>query len=273
METAPEFGAEAVYLAQRLRTAAALPLPLTEGISKSTTDSVIQFRLEKDAPKLGREGYRLTVDGNRIELKAAETPGIFYAVQTFLQLLPPAVYSGSPRIKVGWAVPGVRIEDYPRFAWRGAMLDCARHFRPVGFIKRFLDLLAMHKLNVFHWHLTDDQGWRIEIKKYPKLTEVGGWRRETRAGHTHGPGAGDGVPHGGFYTQAEVREIVAYAAERHITVVPEIEMPGHAQAAIAAYPELGCTGEKLEVWTQWGINENIFNPKEETLLFLEDVLG
>lgn len=152
------------------------------------------------------------------------------------------------------------------------MLDCCRHFMPGHFVKKFIDLLAYHKMNVFHWHLTEDEGWRIEIKKYPKLTSVGAWRKETPYGHYEADMGGDGVPHGGFYTQEEIREIVAYASARHVTIVPEIEMPGHSQAAVAAYPELGCTDEKLEVGPKPFTCTNIFNPNEETILFLQDVL-
>ena len=144
---------------------------------------------------------------------------------------------------------------------------------PLAFVKKFIDLMALHKLNVFHWHLTDDQGWRLESQKYPRLTEVGAWRNRTLIGHAlEKPWKFDDTPHGGFYTQAEAREVVAYAAERHITVMPEIEMPGHAQAALAAYPEYGNTGAKLEVWDAWGVNENVFNPLEPTILFLQDIL-
>lgn len=153
------------------------------------------------------------------------------------------------------------------------MLDVSRHFMPLAFIKTVLDVMALHKLNVFHWHLTDDQGWRIEIQKYPRLTEVGAWRKNTLIGHGHTENkVFDDVPHGGFYTQAEVREVVEYARQRHITVIPEVDLPGHMQAAIAAYPELGNTGQQLEVCNFWGVIEHVLNPSEETLKFLEDVL-
>jgi hexosaminidase len=156
------------------------------------------------------------------------------------------------------------------------LLDVARHFMPKEFVKKFIDLLALHKMNSFHWHLTDDQGWRIEIKKYPKLTQIGAWRKETLVGRMERESQKelkfDGTAHGGFYTQDDAREIVEYARARHVNVVPEIEMPGHAQAAIAAYPELGNTAQQLEVGTKWGVYENIFNPKETTILFLQDVL-
>ncbi len=200
--------------------------------------------------------------------------GLFYGVQTLRQLLPPAVFSAAPVDGQKWTVPAVSIEDAPRFAWRGMMLDPCRHFIPKEFIKKFIDTIAVQKMNHLHLHLTDDQGWRIEIKKYPKLTEVGAWRAETVVGHAGKPNAKyDGIRHGGFYTQDDLRELVAYAADRHVTVIPEIEMPGHAQAAIAAYPELGNVKEPLPVFTTFGVNKNIFNVEESTILFLQDVLG
>ena len=177
-------------------------------------------------------------------------------------------------MKRPWEIPCGIIEDHPRFGWRGMMLDCSRHFMPIEFIYKWIDLLAIHKMNIFHWHLTDDQGWRIEIKKYPKLTEIGAWRKETLIGHalskeTH---TYDGVPHGGFYTQDQIRSVVKYAAARNVTVVPEIELPGHSQAAIAAYPHLGNTGRQIDVWNSWGVNPNILNVEESTMLFYQDVL-
>jgi hexosaminidase len=184
------------------------------------------------------------------------------------------VYRSAPIGTLDWRIPCVEIEDIPRFGWRGAHLDVARHFMPKSFIKKFIDLLALHKLNTFHWHLTEDQGWRIEIKRYPRLTEVGAWRKETVVGHyrsVENP-VYDGRPHGGFYTQEDISEIVAYAQERCINVIPEIEMPGHAQAAITAYPELGNTGRPAEVRTIWGISEEVFNVNETTIEFLQNVL-
>jgi hexosaminidase len=173
-------------------------------------------------------------------------------------------------------VPACRIEDAPRFAWRGAMLDVARHFLPKDVVLRYVDLLAVHKLNVLHLHLTDDQGWRIEIKRYPRLTEVGAWRTRTKAGLRESP-LWDERPHGGYYTQDDIREIVAYAAERHITVVPEIDIPGHSQAAIAAYPELGNTDvidtTTLPVLTTWGVNPNVLAPTDTVLRFYENVFA
>lgn len=208
----------------------------------------------------GPEAYRLLVRPDEIVLTGATPAGVFYALQTLRQLV-----SGTGPIEC------VDIVDAPRFGWRGALVDVGRHFMPIPDLRRFIDAMARYKLNVLHLHLTEDQGWRIEIKKYPRLTEVGSIRKETMAGH-YEEQRFDGKPHGGFYTQDELRDLVAYAAERFVTIVPEIELPGHSQAAIAAYPELGCTGEQLEVRTAWGVSENIYNPSAATLRFLEDVL-
>jgi len=168
----------------------------------------------------------------------------------------------------------VDIEDYPRFPWRGAHLDVGRHFMPKEFVKKYIDLIALHKLNTFHWHLTEDQGWRLEIKQYPKLTEVGAWRKETLVGRPRGTEERkfDGKRHGGFYTQEDAREIVAYAQARFVTVVPEIEMPGHSVAAIASYPELGVTGAPIDVATSWGVFSDILNAKPSTIQFMQNVL-
>lgn len=230
------------------------------GAKAGTTEGDISLRLDPSLSRLGDEGYILEVTPQRVTIRAPKEAGVFYGSVSLRQL-----GSNGP-------IPATRIEDQPRFSWRGAHLDVCRHFMPKDFVLRYIDLLALHKLNTFHWHLTDDQGWRIEIKKYPKLTKVGAWRKETRLGHELHPRGFDKQPHGGFYTQDEIREVVAYAKARFITVVPEIEMPGHAQAAIAAYPELGVTGKPLDVWTEWGINPNIFNPNDKTIHFLQDVL-
>jgi hexosaminidase len=213
----------------------------------------------------GPEGYTLTVKDDAVVIEADEPRGLFYGVATLRQLLPPA--GGE------LAIPAVAIEDAPRFRYRGLHLDVGRHFFPVGFVKRYIDLMARYKLNTFHWHLTEDQGWRLEIKRYPKLTEVGSIRKQTIVGHRRTqPWRFDGTPHGGFYTQDQVREVVAYARSRHVTVVPEIEMPGHATAALAAYPELACTPGPFEVVQNWGIYDDIFCPREPTFEFLENVL-
>ena len=213
------------------------------------------------------EGYQLEISSNKIEIRCLGPKGAFYAVQTLIQLLP--ISSDANQI----AIQGIRIEDAPRFSYRGMHLDVARHFFSVDFIKRYLDLMALLKMNTFHWHLTEDQGWRIEIKKYPKLQEIAAFREETLVGHySDQPHQFDGKRYGGYYTQEQIKEIVAYAAERQITIIPEIEMPGHSQAAIAAYPNLGCTGDSIKVATKWGVFEDIYCPKESTFEFLEDVI-
>lgn len=223
----------------------------------------------KENASLPDEGYELRVTEDGIEIESKDAAGAFYVIQTLRQLLPPQVFK-SVRQNADWVIPCVTISDYPRFRWRGAHLDVARHFMPKEFVLRYLDPLALHKLNVFHWHLTEDQGWRIEIKKYPRLTEVGAWRKDTML--TYDPPTYEGNPHGGFYTQDEIREVVKYAKNRFITIVPEIEMPGHCQAAIAAYPQLGNTREQLEVGTRWGVYENVFNVEDSTIRFLQDVV-
>jgi len=250
---------------------------LSVGGAAAGAARVISLRLDPTLARLGEEGYRLAVTGSRITIRAYRAAGAFYGVETLRQLLPPDIFRQAPVSGVIWTVPAVDIEDLPRFSWRGAHLDVSRSFMPKEFVKKYIDLLALHKMNRFHWHLTDDQGWRIEIKKYPLLTSIGGWRRQSLVGQQHGYAdttqwVYDKIPHGGFYTQDDVREIVAYAQARFITVVPEIEMPGHAQAAIAAYPWLGNTGQPLEVLTHWGVDQNILNPSDSAIHFMQDVL-
>jgi len=222
---------------------------------------------------LGHEFYELDITASGIEISAGDASGAFYALQTLRQMLPPEIEYTHHAADVDWLLPIVRIDDGPRFPYRGLHLDVGRHFFDVEFVKRYIDTMARYKFNTFHWHLTEDQGWRIEIKKYPRLTEVGAWRSETIVDKNFDPFIGDGLRHGGFYTQDEIREVVAYAAERFITVIPEIEMPGHSTAALAAYPEFGCTGGTYEVATTWGIKSDIFCPSEETFTFLTDVLS
>ncbi|HYT84243.1 MAG TPA: beta-N-acetylhexosaminidase [Gemmatimonadales bacterium] len=249
-----------------------LPVRATPGGAVRT----IAIRLDPTLAGLGDEGYRLRVTPTAVTIRASQPAGAFYAVQTLRQLLPVAIFRQARVDGVGWTIPAVVIEDYPRFSWRGAHLDVARHFMPKEFVKKYIDLLALHKLNRFHWHLTDDQGWRIEIRKYPRLTQVGAWRAQTIVGRPDRIDSTkwvfDGRPHGGFYTQDDIREVVAYARARFVTVVPEIEMPGHSQAAIAAYPELGNTGNPIPVWTSWGVSENILKPDSGTIRFYQDVL-
>jgi hexosaminidase len=214
------------------------------------------------------EGYHLRISSDEIRIEAKTDRGAYYAVQSFIQLVPNAI---DPKQKL--AIPCVDIKDAPRFQYRGMHLDVARHMYSVDFIKKYIDMMARLKMNTFHWHLTEDQGWRIEIKKYPKLQEVAAFRKETLIGHySDQPHQFDGKRYGGYYTQEEIKEIVAFAEERHITIIPEIEMPGHSQAAIAAYPELGCANEKVEVATKWGVFEEVYCPTETTFKFLEDVI-
>jgi len=248
-----------------LRDAHGLDLAIGDGVPHKDEHNVVWFETSKAKRGASAEAYRLTADERRIHIIGADA-GVFYGMQTLMQLLP-ATKQDRPDIAA------VEIDDAPRFAWRGLHLDTGRHFFPVAFIEKYLDVMAMYKLNTFHWHLTEDQGWRIEIKKYPRLTEFGSRRRETVVGENINPYVGDGIPYGpGYYTQDQVREIVAYAAARHISVIPEIEMPGHAQAALAAYPQFACTPGPFEVWTNWGVSENIYCPSEATFAFLDDVL-
>ncbi len=257
--------AELLAPAMGARLRVAVPTPVENCIALSIDANL--------SSSLGEEGYRLAVSSRRAELTAGTSGGVFWGMQTIRQLLPAQIFSPARVAGVAWEMPAVEIEDRPRFGWRGLMLDCARHFMPVEFIYKWIDLLSIHKMNVFHWHLTEDQGWRIEIKKYPKLTEVGAWRSQTRVGHSREKERRfDGKPHGGFYTQEQIRQVVRYAFQRNVTIVPEIEMPGHSVAAIAAYPELGNTGQQLQVWTDWGINPNILNAEDSTIRFYQDVL-
>ncbi|HEX5786562.1 MAG TPA: family 20 glycosylhydrolase, partial [Woeseiaceae bacterium] len=215
---------------------------------------------------LGAEAYRLDI-GDEVRLTAATPAGMGHAAHTLAQL------AAANPVPGGTAPPRLRIEDAPAFGWRGMHLDVSRHFFDAAFVRKYIDLLALHKLNVLHWHLTDDQGWRIEIRAYPRLTRVGATRTGTVVGHTHDAGAkSDGVPHSGFYSQAQVREIVAYAESRGVTIVPEIDIPGHASAILAAYPELGC-GPRTEVKTHFGIFKQVLCPHEETFAFLDTVFG
>jgi len=209
---------------------------------------------------VGPEGYALAVSSSGVRIAARTADGAFWAFQTLRQLLPAEFERGVRRR--AWTIPAVQIIDSPRFMWRGSMLDVGRHFFSADFVKRYIDLLALHKMNVFHWHLTEDQGWRIEIARYPRLTGVGAWRTEA-----------DGSRYGGFYTKQDIRDVVEYARRRHVTVVPEIEMPGHATAAVVAYPELSCTGDVRAVPTAWGVHDDVYCAgKEETYRFIENVL-
>jgi hexosaminidase len=267
---APGTDTTARWLRAVLGPALGLPLPPAAG---EDAPGVLRLRLDDT---LEPEGYRLTVTGRDAEICGGDAAGVFWGAQTLRQLLGPDAFRRAPvRPDAVRAVPAQVVEDAPRFRWRGLLLDVARHFLPKDGVLRYLDLMAAHKLNVLHLHLTDDQGWRIEILRYPRLTEIASWRARSRFGHRASP-LWEEKPHGGYYTQDDIREIVAYAAERHITVVPEIDVPGHSQAAIAAYPELGNTDAvetaALTVWDDWGISRNVLAPTDTTLRFYENVL-
>lgn len=259
-------------LSDYLRPATGYPFEVKVG---PPDGSAIVLLRDSSLRSLGPEGYHLAVRDNRVTISAPEAAGIFYGIQSLRQLLPTAIFRAAVVTGVAWIAPAVLIEDYPRFTWRGAHLDVCRHFMPKEFVKKYIDLLALQKMNSFHWHLTEDQGWRIEIKRYPRLTQVGAWRKQTIVGRQtddSGQWSFDGQRHGGYYTQDDIREIVAYAAARFVNVVPEIEMPGHSQAAIASYPELGVNGDQVEVWTMWGVTPNILNVEESTITFMQNVL-
>ena len=267
LEARPGTEGVARWLRATVGAATGLPLPEADG-----GDDRVVLGIEPDLPP---EGYRLVTDGRPARIEGGSAAGVFWGAQTFRQLLGPDAFRRAPlRPDRDWDLPRVTVQDAPRFGWRGLMLDVARHFMPKEGVLRYLDLMAAHKLNVFHFHLTDDQGWRIEIGRYPRLTEVASWRARTKFGHRASP-LWEEKPHGGHYTQDDIREIVAYAAERHITVVPEIDVPGHSQAAIAAYPELGNTDvvdtSALTVWDNWGISANVLAPTDTTLRFYEGV--
>jgi hexosaminidase len=279
----------ALYLKDMLARPTGYELPVEAVLAPAGEMSgpagAIILRLDDLENRVGQEGYLLDVGPDRILIRAAAPAGLFYGVQSLRQLLPPAI---EPQGEAGktlgrvtvvlLTVPCVSVEDRPRFAWRGAMLDCSRHFFPKDFVLRWIDIMAAHKLNTFHWHLTDDQGWRIEIKKYPRLTEAGAWRvdREDKHWNAREPQQpGEKATYGGFYTQDDIREIVAYAASRFVVIVPEIEMPGHAKGALAAYREFSCTGGPFTVppGGYWPITDVFCPGNDKTFKFLEDVMA
>ncbi|MGA2173421.1 MAG: beta-N-acetylhexosaminidase [Verrucomicrobiota bacterium] len=283
-------------LAARLRQSTGYPLkvsvkfwtdrPIANGILLTTKSTNSQ---------LGAEGYELTVAGNAVVIRAPERAGVFYGAQTLLQLLPPEIFSATRVTNAVWQLPCLHIEDWPRFQWRGLMLDVSRHFYSKAEVETILDLMALHKLNRFHWHLADNQGWRIEIKKYPRLTQIGAWRAQSELALPKQKGTNAQPPwatpaadkfgpdgrYGGFYTRADIRQVVACAAARHITIVPEIEMPGHSVAALAAYPQFGGFGGSNSAGAALGINglsgpanRGVYNPANEgTFQFLDNVLA
>lgn len=250
----------AEFLAQYVKESTGKELKI-QGGSKGENAIVLKLGLKSDNP----EAYQLKVGAEGVVISAPTEAGVFYGIQTLRKSLP--VVQNAKIV-----LPQVVVNDQPRFGYRGMMLDVSRHFFALDSIKRYIDLLSLHNINRFHWHLSDDQGWRIEIKKYPELTKIGSKRTETVIGHN--TGKYDGIPYGGFFTQEEAREVVAYAKDRYITVIPEIDMPGHMQAALTAYPELGCTGGPYEVWRMWGVSDNVLCAgNDKTLKFIEGVLS
>ena len=233
-------------------------------VGKSKNGTAIVLTIDKNIANA--EGYKLDADAKQIRIAGASAAGVFYGIQTLRKSLP-LVNGKASKV----SIPAVHIADAPRFAYRGTHLDVSRHFVTVDSVRQFIDMLALHNINRFHWHLTDDQGWRIEIKKYPLLTQIGSKRAQTVIGHNSGKY--DGKPYGGFYTQQQIRDIVKYAADRYITIVPEIDLPGHMQAALAAYPDMGCTGGPYEVWQKWGVSDNVLCAgNDKTLTFIDNVL-
>ena len=276
----------AQLLAQRLRQSTGYPFKVHWRLFGTLPQNAVLLTTKNANTNLGAEGYELLSSPSGISIRAPTQAGLFYGSQTLLQLLPPEVFSTNLVTNVSWQAPCVGIDDWPRFPWRGLMLDVSRHFYNKAEVETILDEMALYKLNRFHWHLVDDQGWRIEIKKYPKLTQVGAWREYPHilppdprlpapnwAKPTPDKFDADGR-YGGFYTQKDIREIVAYAAARHITVVPEIEMPGHSQAALAAYPQFSCFGGPYNTDGDLSIHNGIYDPSnEQTFQFLDDVLA
>lgn len=269
--------ATAKYLAERLRPATGYPLKteILRAAKQTFHGHVIFLTTENANADLGAEGYELSVTQPAVIIHAPTQAGLFYGVQSLLQLLPAEIFSSNHLVGVDWQIPCIEIKDQPRFDWRGFMLDVSRHFYTKAEVEQVLDLMALYKLNTFHWHLTDDQGWRIEIKKYPKLTEIGAWRDSIGFGLN--PQATTAYDkrgrYGGFYTQRDIREVVAYAAARHITIVPEIEMPGHSSAALTAYPEFACPNVNVSMPDKGGVFTGVYCAgNDATFKFLGNVL-
>ena len=264
-EPVEEYMRIAGFLNGRLLAAAGFSLEITD---EMTADGNVIFFMNAGLPS---EAYGIHVEPDRIVIDYGDGAGAFYALQTIFQLLPEEIFADSRQRGVKWEIPCLAMEDAPRFKYRGMHLDVCLHYFDVDFLKKYIDIMALHKVNRFHWHLTEDQGWRLEIKKYPLLTEKGQWRKETVVGSLNS-GVYDGTPYGGYYSQEQVRDLVQYAAERYVTIIPEIELPGHALAAIACYPELSCGLEDhYETATKWGVFKQVYCPKETTFEFLEDV--
>ncbi|NOQ25278.1 MAG: family 20 glycosylhydrolase [Bacteroidales bacterium] len=262
------FETVALYLQDEIKKSHKLELKITRSDNQPSKNTILLLQDLKS--EFGKEDYSLVSTKKSVNISSSAPNGAFYGVQTLLQLIDINKVDG--KIEFSHIIPGVRIHDSPRFNWRGMHLDVCRHYNDKEFVKKYIDLIAMHKMNTFHWHLTEDQGWRIEIKKYPKLTEIGSVRSETMIEKNWDEF--DGVPHGGFFTQEDIKEIVQYASDRFITIVPEIEMPGHSLAALAAYPEYGCTGGPYEVEKTWGVFDDVYCAgNNNTFEFLEDILA
>jgi len=276
IETDDAFKNEAKLLAERLRAVTGFPMKI-KPISKGSHPSRIVLIKTDHSDSSTREDYSLSVTPGSAEISASSGAGAFYGTQSLLQLLPPEIFSPKRVANIEWQIPCIEIKDQPRFAWRGFMLDVSRHFFTKKEVEQVLDLMALYKLNTFHWHLVDDQGWRIEIKKYPKLTQVGAWRSDIGFGldPTRSWAYDHRGRYGGFYTQKEIREVVAYAAARHITIVPEIEMPGHSSAALLAYPQFLCSNAKHDNLPQkGGVFRGVYCAgKDSTFTFLDNVLS
>ncbi len=260
------------YLKNLLFPATGFSLIIKEVKEKTDNSNSINLKLIGDNSELRPEGYIFEVSPNDINISASNQKGIFYGIQTLRQLLPTELVSNKIVENVEWMIPCLKLEDFPRFPWRGYMLDEGRHFHGKKVVKRILDLMALLKMNIFHWHLTEDQGWRIEIKKYPRLTEIGSKREETQVGGRLSKKC-NGIPHSGYYSQDDIQEIVEYAMERFITVIPEIDMPGHTRAALASYPNLSCRGYPFRVSTHWGFHKDVMCVgKEKVFEFIHNVL-
>lgn len=260
----------AMFLAEKIETSIGFKLK-----SEKKESAKKGILLTKGASAdLGEEGYTFSITPKLITISGVTDKGVFYGIQTLRQLFPPEFESNDVVAGIDWTLPCVEIRDKPRFVYRGGMLDVCRHIFPIEFIKKYIDNLARYKINTFHWHLTEDQGWRLDIEKYPRLREVAAYRDETLAGHhSDRPVRYDGKRYGGFYTREQAEDIVEYARKRFVTIIPEIELPGHSIAALAAYPELGCTGGPYKVRTTWGVEEDVYCAgNEKTFAFLEDVL-
>ncbi len=267
--TVPDLKKQAEYLKNLMAPATGLELDIEDLSKKDGNINTIILNIEENEKVFNPEGYKLEVSQGGIEILGSTPQGVFYGIHTLRQLFPVEIESSS-KIDMEWSIPCTSIEDSPRFFWRGFMLDESRHFFGKDIVKKMLDVMASLKFNVFHWHLTDDQGWRIEIKKYPLLTEIGSKRKGT----INSRKKLDGIPISGYYTQEEIREIIGYAAERFITIIPEIDVPGHVKAALAAYPELSCKGGSFEVCTHFGILEDVLCiGKEKVFDFIQDVLN